>query len=72
MTDVIDFTGITTAPLPPERVLRAVADAGYDECVVIGIREDEIRSDVDIYLTQSCSAKNNLWIDMAKKQLLED
>lgn len=68
MGEVLPFTGITIADIPPEDILEKAKEADLDMVVVLGFTKDN-----QLYFAGSTSdcAEVNWALDQAKQILLE-
>lgn len=69
MGEVLPFTGQTTNDIPPEQVLRACADEGLREAIVVGWDANE-----RLWVSSSTSdLREVLWLlERAKNYILTD
>lgn len=67
MSNILEFTGITKADIPPERILTKALSKGLTDCIVIGRTKDG-----DLYFAGSMADGGDaLWLmELAKKDLL--
>lgn len=65
--NIVDFTGITKAIQPPEKILEAAKHQGLEWVLVIGRTPD-----AELYFAGNISdvAEINLMLDEAKKEIL--
>ena len=68
MTNVIEFEGVTTLDIPPERILKGARDANLADVVIIGYDDDG-----QFYFASSTAkGPEVLWLmELAKTRLIE-
>jgi hypothetical protein len=67
MNNIVEFTGITTLDIPPDRIIASAANEKFERVVIIGVTEDG-----DEYFSSSASDGGSvLWdLERAKLKLL--
>lgn len=67
MSNVVDFTGVTSLDLAPERILDQARDADLEVAIVVGVDKDG-----ELYFASSAADGGTVlwWFEKAKKALL--